>query len=118
MRKITKKMIETCAESLGWSVGFETQKRPDGRAEKMVTFSQDSPAGEDFSFYLCYENLREIAGEVYTFWQDFDVEEHVSMWLEAKHNGVGGVPGVVTLVDDAREIESMLENLWTDLSNL
>lgn len=115
---VSKKKIIDTAEELGWSVDFETQKYPGKKPEKMVTFSQYSPAGEDFSFYETYESLPEIARQVYSYWQDFDVEEHVKMWLDAKANGVIGVPDVVTLVDDAREIETMLENLWYALSNL
>lgn len=118
MGKISKKMIEETAESLGWSVDFETQEYPGKKREKLVTFSQDSPAGEDFSFYVFYESLPEIANEVYSFWLDFDPDEHVSMWLEAKRCGVGGVPDAVTLAEDTKEILTMLEDLWDALSNL
>lgn len=110
--KITKKKIEDVAEKLGWSVDWQTQEYPKGKTEKYVEFSQESPAGEDFSFYVFYDALHDIAHELYTWWQDFVVEEHVKMWLEAKSNGVGGVPDVVTLVEDAEEIESMLEELY------
>ena len=115
---VSKKKIIDTAEELGWSVDFDTEEYPRGKREKMATFSQVSPAGEDFSFYVFYENLPGIAREVYSYWQDFDVDEHVRMWLDAKANGVVGVPDAVTLVDDAREIETMLENLLMDLSNL
>ena len=112
MAKLTKKKIEDVAEDLGWSVDWQTQEYPKGKTEKLVEFSQSSPAGEDFSFYVFYHALTDLARELYTYWQDFDVEEHVQMWLEAKQNGVGGVPDVVTLVEDAKEIESMLEELY------
>ena len=112
---MTKAKVENIAEGLGWSVRFQTQKNSRGETEKYVEFSQDSPAGEDFSFYVFYGKLPEIPTEVYRYWQGFDIEEHVKMWLEAKSNGVRGVPDVVTLVDDAQEIETMLENLWEEL---
>lgn len=110
--KITKKKIENVAEELGWSVDWQTQKYPKGKTEKYVEFSQYTPAGEDFSFYVFYDTLGDIAHELYTWWQGFDIEEHVKMWLEAKSNGVGGVPDVFTLVEDAKAIDGMCEKLW------
>lgn len=112
MGKLTKAKIENVAESLGWGVSWQTEEYPKGKTEKLVEFRQYSPAGEDFSFYVFYDALTDLAHELYTCWQDFDVDEHVKMWLDAKQNGVGGVPDVVTLVEDAKEIESMLEELY------
>lgn len=116
MAKLTKAKIENVAESLGWGVSWQTEEYPKGKTEKLVEFSKYSPAGEDFSFYVFYDALTDLAHELYTYWQDFDVEEHVKMWLDAKQNGVGGVPDVVTLVEDAKEIESMLEELHDAVS--
>lgn len=112
--KITKKKIEEVAEARGWSVKFFTQTRNayDGRIQKYVEFSQESPAGEDFSFCVFYEALGDIADEIYTWWLDFDIEEHVKMWLEAKSNGVVGVPDIATLVEDAQDIDDMCKQLW------
>lgn len=118
--KITKKKIEDVAEELGWHVDWQTQRRKvynKGKwdkeiTEKYVEFSQESPAGEDFSVCVFYDALHNIAHELYTWWEDFDIEEHVKMWLEAKSNGVLGVPDIVTLVKDAQDIDGMCEKLW------
>lgn len=82
-----------------------------------VEFSQSSPAGEDFSFSIQHHNgdMREVYKEVSEYYQGFDVEDHVKMWLEAKSNGVSGVPGVVELVEDAKEIDEMLKQA-TDIA--
>lgn len=100
------------ADELGWGVEQRTQHYPDGSREDYIEFSQGSPAGEDFSFYVFYDEPEDIVRGIYEYWQDFSVEEHVTMWLDAKRNGVSGVPDAVTLVDDAREIEKMLQDLW------
>ena len=112
MAKLTKAKIENVAESLGWGVSWQTEEYPKEKPEKLVEFRQYSPAGEDFSFYVFYDDLTDLTHELYTYWQDFDVEEHVKMWLDAKQNGVDDVPDVVRLVEDARAIESMLEELY------
>lgn len=80
-----------------------------------VEFEKYSPAGEDFVFYA---NSDSLARDVRLYAEDFDIEDHVRMWLNAKENGVGGVPGVVELVDDARDIEEMLGELADALEDL
>lgn len=115
----TKKAIIDAAEELGWSCTFDKQRRKvynDGKwdkeiTEKYVEFSQFSPAGQDFSFDVWYDNLGEIMYKVYEYYQDYDVEEEVLMWLEAKRNGIAGVPDVQTLVHDQEEIEQMILEL-------
>lgn len=99
------------AEELGWNVDVEKQ---DGRY--CAEISQYSPAGEDFGFTIDYEMVEEIPEKINRCYNDFDVDEHVQMWIEAKNNGVGGVPSVVTLVHDAEEIEEMLEYLAINIS--
>jgi len=116
--KITKKKIEDVAEELGWSVDWQTQEHPNGKTEKIVEFSQESPAGEDFSFCVFYDALPDIANELYTWWQNFDIEEHVKMWLEAKSNGGGGVPDIGTLVEDAKAIDDMCAKLWLAVEDI
>lgn len=71
-----------------------------------------SPAGEDFSISVSLDNL---VDEVRSASDDFNVEEHVHMLLDAKNAGLSGVPDVRTLVEDAEAIQEMLEELATAL---
>ena len=96
--KITK--IKEIAERLGWRVG----EYDDGT----VDFSKYSPAGEDFSFTV---NAKEAEKEIYEFYNDFDVDEHVEMWIEARKSGTPGVPSTRELVEDAEDIYKMLKEL-------
>ena len=93
------KYREVC-ESLDWSV----HEYDDGTVE----LEKYSPAGEDFSFTVSsaspVDGIKEYAAE-------FDIDEHIEMWIEARHNGVRGVPSTRELVKDAEEIESMLKEL-------
>ena len=73
---------------------------------------QYSPAGEDFSFAICHNNdLSEAIEEIGSYAYNFDVDEHIEMWIEARNNNVGGVPDTRTLVEDAQAIQKMLEEL-------
>ncbi len=95
---MTKKIAKTI-ERLGWAITEEG----DG-----FYLSQYSPAGEDFGFSV--RKGREIE-DIREFYNAFDIDEHVEMWIAAKSSGVSGVPCASVLVHDAEEIESMLEEL-------
>lgn len=87
-------------EALEWKVTvFE-----DGTVE----LEQFSPAGEDFSFTV---NVKDFAREVERYADDFDIDDHITMWLKAKENGVAGVPTARELVHDAETIQEMLNKL-------
>lgn len=88
------------AEQLGWTV-----EECDGET---AYFSQYSPAGEDFGFDVSIENA---AGEINAYYEHFDIDEHVGMWIDAKRNGTSGIPSIRELCDDAEEIGKMLEQL-------
>lgn len=103
--KKIKKYIEK-AEALGWNVKI---------FEEEVEFSKFSPAGEDFSFTVSKNNISE---EVYEYYENFDVDEHIELWIEAKRTGVRDVPSIKVLCEDAEEIDNMLHLLAEELINL
>ena len=96
------KRIIDAAEKLEWKAHHDSEG---------IEFSQYSPAGEDFSFYAHGKTARAIIHSVLEYSRDFDPDEHIAMWIEAKRNGVSGVPSTRELVHDAEEIEKMLEVL-------
>lgn len=57
------------------------------------------------------EQIQEIIDDLDSYYECFDTEEHVTMLLEAKNNGLAGVPDVETLVKDAKEIDNMIRQL-------
>ena len=92
--------LDICEEN-GWSYSIDEKYNE-------VELSQSSPAGEDFSFIV---SLEDLPAKVHSFIFNFDVDEHVDMWIEARRAGVEGVPTTRELVDDAEAIEQMLEDL-------
>lgn len=100
---LDKKLVDVC-ENLDWSV--------DEGEDGWVDLRQYSPAGEDFGFSV---KTDDFVKEVCRYTADFDIDEHVEMWIEAKRNGVGGVPSVRELVADAGAIRDMLEKLMDAL---
>lgn len=100
MLKIKKKYLEIL-EKQDWGVCGYTD---DGRVE----LEKYSPAGEDFIICVEVENFPDAVMEYY---EDFDVDEHIEMWIEARRNGVRGVPATRELVKDAEAIDNMLQEL-------
>lgn len=90
---------EVC-ERLDWSV----HEGDDGTIE----LEKYSPAGEDFWFSVTAEDF---VDDVKEYAADFDPDEHIAMWIEAKRNGARGVPSARELVYDAEDIDKMLQEL-------
>lgn len=88
------------AEELGWKCYL----CDDGSIE----FEKYSPAGENFIFSIAG---KDIAHEVFEYYESFDPEEHCEMWVGARKNNVAGVPNIRTLIDDADKIDEMLKEL-------
>ena len=80
-----------------------------------VELRKHSPAGEDFSFTADVENF---VDSVKAYAAHFDIDEHIEMWIEARKNGVNGVPSTRELVKDAEDIDEMLQELATALFEL
>lgn len=81
-------------ERVGWEIG------------------QCSPAGEDFFFSFMHDNdVEDAINEIKRYAYDFDEEEHIEMYVEARKNGLAGVPSTKELVEDAAEIQKMLDDL-------
>lgn len=91
-------------DNLEWKICDYTD---DGRVE----LEKYSPAGEDFIICVSVENLPESVAE---YAEDFDIDEHIGMWAEAKQNDhycLRGIPSIRELVKDAEDIKDMLEEL-------
>ena len=105
MRELEQKYLGIL-EKLDWRV---CDYYDDGR----VDIEKYSPAGEEFIICVEVENLPQ---EVREYAANFDQDEHIEMWIEARRNGTSGVPSTRELVQDAADIDEMLQELATALS--
>ena len=101
--ELTERQRQICEEQ-GWSVED---------CGDSVELGKYSLAGEDFSFCVEKEDLTEHVKE---YAADFDQDEHIEMWIEARHNGARGVPSARELVKDAEAIDQMLRDLAAALA--
>ena len=107
MKELKQKYIDILEEN-DWSVSSYTD---DGRVE----LQKYSPAGEDFSIIVEVEDFTESVRE---YANDFDADEHAEMWIEARGK-VRGVPeSIRELIEDAEEIQEMLNGLADALEEI
>lgn len=99
-KKVFDKFVEVC-EAQDWTVRGTHE-------DKEVELEKYSPAGEDFSITIDLSDVKESTRSAY---DSFDEDDHIEMWIEARKNGVSGVPSTRELVKDADDIKNMLEDL-------
>lgn len=100
-----KKEIREIIENLGWTINSDTS----------IEIWTDT-AGQD----VCIEcnNPGELKETIQNQYENYCVDEEVAMYLEAKQNGFQGVPDAVTLVEDCKEVEQLLKELWFAVQDL
>lgn len=107
MKKLRKEYLDVL-ELHDWSVSSYTG---DGRVE----LQKYSPAGEDFNICVGVEGFPDAVAE---YAAEFDIDEHIGMWIEAKRSGTSGVPSARELVHDAEDIDKMLQELAIALAEI
>lgn len=103
MTEKLKNLLIAAAEELGWRVVI---------SDNSWEFQKYSPAGEDF--WVCIAG-KDVVEEMLDYYEGFDTEDHVMMHMEGKRSGVAGVPSLKVLIEDADNIDKMLEELYDSL---
>lgn len=100
MKELEQKYIEILEEN-DWSISSYIDG---GRVE----VQKYSPAGEDFSMCVEVENFPESVRE---YANNFDADEHAEMWIKARGIVFGVPESIRELIDDAKAIQDMLNEL-------
>lgn len=77
-----------------------------------------SPAGEDFILSVEGITSEDMIRDIVDCANNFDPDEHIEMWIEARHNGARDVPSTRVLVEDADAIGEMLQELADQVNEL
>lgn len=97
-----EKIIESVCKACDGSV-----KMVDGSYE--ISFY--SNAGENIVIDIPNGSVAGLVHDFYRAWQEFDADEHVEELLEAKRLGIGNIPDVATLAEDAVSIEKTFKSM-------
>lgn len=113
------KILLAKAEELGWWSSAWIEESQNNRT--YVEMGQHSPAGEDFSMIIDFDaedQCSSFRDSLESYYEDFDIDEHIEMWVEAKRSGTSGVPSIRRLVKDAEDIDDMILNLMQTLREM
>lgn len=113
------KILLAKAEELGWWSSAWIEESQNGRT--YVEMGRHSPAGEDFSMIIDFDSEDQCSSfrdSLESYYEDFDIDEHVEMWVEARRNGISGVPSIRELVKDAEEIDATILKLSQTLREM
>ena len=99
------KKFRRAIEDLGWVV----------RSDTWIT-TDTSVCGREI--YIECDEPSELKEEIRRRYENFDVDEEAEMYIEAKHNGLKGVPSISTLVYDLEDEGEKYEELWYAVEDL
>lgn len=112
-----KRMLDK-AEEMEWSYTLYIEESHGNRA--YAEMEKYSPAGEEFLMMVDFDKDNQadsFCRDLRSYYEDFDVDEHVEMWIPSR--GKGGCPSSVRdLVEDAEAIESMICDLLEVLEEM
>lgn len=98
------KMFDYLREKTNWEI--ETFEN-----ETNITYYTTNGGEETITLFKDVRTPKAFLNQVRDYYNGFIIDDFVSMWLEAKGNGIPGVPGAVELVKEAQEIDEMIADL-------
>lgn len=101
------KKVKHVLESRGWCF-TETPAS--------LEIAKHSPAGEDFTFTVD-NSPSTLIGQIVKYVDEFDAEGHATFWV-TEGSGMSGVPSLRVLLQDADDIQSMLNDLKLGLQTI
>ena len=94
-------------------LGYKIER--DGEHVYLINYS---PLGEELYETIYLDGEEVITFQLYKHYDNFDEVDHVYALLEAKRNGLGGVPSIKELIQDAGCIQEMFNELKLTAYNL
>ena len=107
---ITIDEIILAAEQVGWNREIEQRN---GVYE--ISFSTDTPCGQDVQYEINVEDLDSVVDEVYGLWQIYDAEEEALLWYGQNK---GEPSSIRELLNDMDYVDDMLEELYNELKEI
>lgn len=113
-----KEMLTIADEQLDWT--YTVWIEPGQNNRTYAEMGKYSPADEDFNMVIYFDKDNQVETfltDLRDYAENFDVDEHVEMWLESR--GKGGCPSTLKeLLEDAIDIKAMIKELLDKLENI
>lgn len=104
MEKVTE-----IAEALGWSVTVDGE---DADFQYYTNYGQDCHMNITVT-----ENYDTFIAEIYSYYENYDVSEEASLWIDSTGHGANGAPyEIEDIINDMKEFENAIYELWKNLN--
>lgn len=108
MKNYIDKVIEL-AESLDWKVTVDGND---------VDFQYYTNYGQDCHMNITLtEDFDKFTDEIYSYYENYDVSEETALWIDESGHGKNGAPyDIEDILNDMKEFESAIHELWKKLN--
>lgn len=108
MKNYIDKVIEL-AESLDWKVTVDGDD---------VDFQYYTNYGQDCHMNITLtEDFDKFTDEIYSYYENYDVSEEAALWIDESGHGKNGAPyDIEDILNDMKEFESAIYDLWKKLN--
>lgn len=108
MKNYIDKVIEL-AESLDWNVTVDGND---------VDFQYYTNYGQDCHMNITLtEDFDKFTDEIYSYYENYDVSEETALWVDESGHGKNGAPyDIEDILNDMKEFESAIHELWKKLN--
>ena len=108
MKNYIDKVIEL-AESLDWNVTVDGND---------VDFQYYTNYGQDCHMNITMaEDFDKFTDEIYSYYENYDVSEETALWIDESGHGKNGAPyDIEDILNDMKEFESAIHELWKKLN--
>lgn len=108
MKNYIDKVIEL-AESLEWNVTVDGND---------VDFQYYTNYGQDCHMNITLtEDFDKFTDEIYSYYENYDVSEETALWVDESGHGKNGAPyDIEDILNDMKEFESAIHELWKKLN--
>lgn len=108
MKNYIDKVIEL-AESLDWNVTVDGND---------VDFQYYTNYGQDCHMNITLaEDFDKFTDEIYSYYENYDVSEETALWIDESGHGKNGAPyDIEDILNDMKEFESAIHELWKKLN--
>lgn len=108
MKNYIDKVIEL-AESLDWNVTVDGND---------VDFQYYTNYGQDCHMNITLaEDFDKFTDEIYSYYENYDVSEETALWIDESGHGKNGAPyDIEDILNDMKEFESAIYELWKKLN--
>lgn len=108
MKNYIDKVIEL-AENLDWNVTVDGND---------VDFQYYTNYGQDCHMNITLaEDFDKFTDEIYSYYENYDVSEETALWIDESGHGKNGAPyDIEDILNDMKEFESAIHELWKKLN--